>query len=236
MLRWLPLFAGIMPLVAMFGAFAIGVAYETLPDCNPIIDGCRSISATGRKPPGSFLFRAIMLPQAILLAFTWYLSLLWLRKVRADLGQGMQITIVIAAIVNAVALIIYVTFLGTTEPIYEFMRRTGIYFGFLGQALAQILIAIALLKTSLKPLSRAMLSIMIFVFSIGILNLVLKATLADPDPAENRIEWIASIMMQIWFFVLFVAWRRTEADFSVRIGPARAAEHGLVGQGPQERD
>ena len=65
MLQWLPFIAGLMPLIAMFGAFALGVAYEVLPDCNPIIDGCRSISATGRQPPGSFLFRAIMLPNIL---------------------------------------------------------------------------------------------------------------------------------------------------------------------------
>jgi hypothetical protein len=61
-----------------------------------------------------------------------------------------------------------------------------------------------------------MLGIIVVVFAIGILNLVLKATLADPDPAENRIEWIASILMQAWFFVLFVAWRRTGARISVQ--------------------
>jgi hypothetical protein len=205
-----------MPLIAMFGAFAIGVYYEVFPDCNPIIDGCSSISATGRRPPGSFLFRAIMLPQGILLAFVWYLSLLWLRSLRPDLGRGIQWGLVIAGVVNAIALIVYVTFLGTSEPIYEFMRRTGIYFGFLGMAVAQLLVASAMLRTKLNSLARLMLAISAVVVAIGILNLALKATLPDPDPAENRIEWIASILMQAWFFVLFVAWRRTGAEISVR--------------------
>jgi hypothetical protein len=219
-LRWLPLIAGLMPLIAMFGAFAIGVAYEVLPDCNPIIDGCRSISATGRRPPGSFLFRAIMLPQGILLGFVWYLSWLWLRSLRPDLGRGISITILAAGFINVIAMIIYVTFLGTSEPIYEFMRRTGIYFGFLGMAVAQLAVALAMLPTSLKPLAQTMFAISIAVFLLGILNLVLKSVLADPDPAENRIEWIATILMQIWYFVLFVAWRRTGAEFSVRIRPS----------------
>ena len=217
MLRWLPLIAGILPLVAMFGAFAIGVAYGTLPDCNPLIDGCRSISATGRQPPGSFLFRAIMLPQAMIFAFTWYLSWRWLRRLLPDIGRGYEIPLLVAGIVNPVALIIYVTFLGTSEPIYEFMRRTGIYFGFLGIAVAQLVIALAMLRTTLRSLARIMLGMSAFVFAIGILNLVLKATLDDPDPAENRIEWIASIVIQAWFLVLFVAWRRTGASFSVQI-------------------
>jgi hypothetical protein len=218
MLRWLPLLAGVLPLIAMFGAFAIGVAYGTLPDCNPIIDGCRSISATGRQPPGSFLFRAIMMPQAVILAFMWYLSYLWLRRLPPGIGRAHELLILIAGVVNPVALIVYLTFLGTSEPIYEFMRRIGIYFGFLGIAVAQLVIALAMLRTELRDLARLMLGIIAVVFLVGILNLVLKATLSDPDPAENRIEWIASILLQAWFFVLFVAWRRTDARFSVRLG------------------
>lgn len=220
MLRWLPFFAGVLPLIAMFGAFAIGVAYEVLPDCNPLIDGCRSISATGRQPPGSILFRAIMLPQAILLGFIWYLSVLWLRKLEPSPSGTICLVILVAGVINVVALIIYITFLGTTEPIYEFMRRTGIYFGFLGMAVAQLTIAFVLLRTRLRPLARAMLSISSVVFALGILNLLLKSVLADPDPAENRIEWIATILMQAWYFYLFVAWRRTGVEFSVRVGPA----------------
>ena len=209
-----------MPLVAMFGAFAIGVAYDVLPDCNPVIDGCRSISATGRQPPGSFLFRAIMLPQGIVLWFVWYLSVRWLRQVRPQMSRSRSALILGAGLVNAIALIVYVTFLGTSEPIYEFMRRTGIYFGFAGMAFAQLFVALAMLGTELRPIARVMLGINGFVLAIGVLNLILKATLADPDAAENRIEWIATILMQLWFFLLFAAWRRTGADFRVSVRPA----------------
>lgn len=219
-LRWLPFLAGILPLIAMFGAFALGSAYGVLPDCNPLIDGCCSISATGRQPPGSFLFRAIMLPQGILLGFVWYLSVLWLDRLKPTPGRVMRSTILAAGLVNVLALIIYVTFLGTSEPVYEFMRRSGIYFGFMGMAVAQILIAGVLLRTELRSLAKAMLSIGAVILMLGILNLLLKSVLDDPDPAENRIEWIAAIIMQAWFFVLFVAWHRTGADFSVRIRPA----------------
>jgi len=219
-LRWLPFLAGILPLIAMFGAFVLGIAYGVLPDCNPLVDGCCSISATGRRPPGSFLFRAIMLPQGILLGFVWYLSVLWLDQLGPAPGRAMRSAILAAGLVNALALIVYVTFLGTSEPIYEFMRRSGIYFGFLGMAVAQILIAGDLLRTELRSLAKGMLSLGGVILILGILNLILKSVLDDPDPAENRIEWIAAIIMQAWFFVLFVAWRRSGARFSVRVGPA----------------
>ena len=66
-LRLLPLLAGLAPLFAAYMAFGIGVYAEALPACIPFLDGCASVSATGRKPPGSYLFRAVMLPQSVLL-------------------------------------------------------------------------------------------------------------------------------------------------------------------------
>jgi hypothetical protein len=214
-LHWLPFIAGLIPLIGMFGAFALGVAYDVLPDCNPIIDGCRSISATGRQAPGSFLFRATMLPNAVVLAFVWYLCVLWLQSLPAGLSRSRSAAILIAGLINVVALIVYVTFLGTSEPIYEFMRRTGIYFAFAGGAFAQLFIALAMRKTNLRSIAKAMLALNLLVLALGLLNLALKSVLADPDPSENRIEWISTILLQAWFFLLFIAWRRSGADFEV---------------------
>jgi len=225
MFRYLPLLAGALPLVAMFGALWIGIASETLPACFPPLDGSISISATGRKPPGSFLFRAVMLPHALLLAFLWYLTVLWLRSLDPDLRRSTTKAILISGLVGSLALIIYVTFLGTKEPIYEFMRRVGIYFGYLGTALAQLFVALALVRISkaladerLRKVARVLVAVCVVAFCLGILNSVLKLVLEDADASENRIEWIVSILMQSYFFVLFLAWRSTGMTTLVRIG------------------
>lgn len=224
LLRFVPLLAGALPLIAMFGALWIGVAYETLPACFPPLDGCLSISATGRKPPGSFLFRALMLPHSLLLVFLWYLSVLWLRSLEADLRKSTATAILISGCIGALALIVYVTFLGTREPLYEFMRRFGIYFAFLGTAIAQLLVALALARISkalhnerLLRLARVLLTLCAAAFALGILNSVLKAVLPDANASENQIEWIASVLMQIYFLVLFIAWRSTGMTALVRV-------------------
>jgi len=215
-LRILPLLAGILPLVAMFGAFWLGVYNDVVPECIPFVDGCTSISATGRKPPGSFLFRAIMLPQAAVLFALWYLTVLWLRALYPSLRRSTSTAILVSGVIGASALIVYVTFLGTKEPIYEFMRRTGIYFGFLGIALAQLFTAIAVVRISkligresLLKLARFMLGLCLAAFALGVINVVGKMILADADAMENSIEWIASVIMQCYFFVLYFAWRET---------------------------
>jgi len=224
LLRFLPLLAAALPLIAMFGALWIGVAYETLPVCFPPLDGCYSISATGRRPPGSFLFRAMMLPHTLLLVFLWYLTTQWLRSLDPDLRRSTSRAIMISGVVGALALIVYVTFLGTKEPLYEFMSRFGIYFAYLGTAVAQLLVALTLARISkalhnerLLKLARVLLTVCAVTFGLGILNSVLKAVLLDANASENQIEWIASVLIQIYFLVLFLAWRLTGMTTSVRI-------------------
>lgn len=222
--RFIPLLAAALPLVAMFGALWMGIAHEALPACFPPLDGCFSISATGRKPPGSFLFRALMLPHALLLVFLWYFAVQWLRALDAGLRRSTSTAIIICGVVGALALIVYVTLLGTREPLYEFMRQTGIYFAFLGTALAQLLVALALARISkalqderLLKLARVLLTLIAAAFCLGILNSFLKIMLLDAHVSENRIEWISSVLMQIYFLVLFVAWRATDMTALVRV-------------------
>jgi hypothetical protein len=214
--RLLPLLAGLMPFTAMVGAFLIGRVYGVLPDCIPVIDGCLSISATGRRPPGSFLFKALMLPYSIVLVFLWFYAVEWLRALNPQLSKVTVRSILISGIVGALALIVYVTFLGTKEPIYEFMRRTGIYFAFLGTGLAQLFVAVPLLRIArwepwrvLQAKARALVSLSAFLFGLGILNIIMRRVLPDPDPAENIIEWLAALGMQVHFVILYVVWRAT---------------------------
>lgn len=226
LLRLLPLIAGAVPLAAVFGAFWIGVVNEVLPFCIPLIDGCVSISATGRRPPGSFLFRAVMMPQSMLLLIVWFFSILWLRSLEPRLQRSTSVAILSSGVVGSLALIVYVTFLGTKEPVYEFMRRIGIYFAFLGGGVAQILIAIALHRISksssldrLLNTARIMLVLCSIPLSLGILNVILKSILDDPGHIENRIEWIVFVVMQCYFFVLYDAWRYTGFTASVSARP-----------------
>ena len=218
LLRALPLVAGIVPIVAIFLSYGIGVRSGVLAECNPFLDGCVSISATGRYLPASLLFHAVMLPQSALLLFIWYFASLWLRSVAPDSRAPLIVNS--AGLVGALALILYVTFLGTTGSVYEFMRRFGIYLYFLGTAIAQLALALALLSrirrghlAHLKRATVAMLWLCILPFALGILNVVLKAVLADADAWENRIEWLAALSMQGYFVALYIAWR--ESDFAI---------------------
>ncbi len=223
LIRWLPLIAGIVPFVGVHVCYLLAVRHGYLPACIPYVDGCVSISATGRYPPASFLFRAFELPLAAFLVVTWYFTVEWLRALRPSHSRTTSVAILICGVAGAIALIVYVTFLGTKEPIYEFMRRFGIYFYFLGTTLAQLFVALSLRNTRNESLGRlpdALLWLCVSPFALGLFNLVQKALLeyATANAIENSIEWLASTMMQVYFVVLYFAWRRTGFDVRVTAG------------------
>jgi hypothetical protein len=58
-------------------------------------------------------------------------------------------------------------------------------------------------------------------FAFGALNLVLKAVLEDSDRAENRIEWIFAMQMQLYFLVSYFSWKETHFSASFKAGNAR---------------
>ncbi|MDH5619515.1 MAG: hypothetical protein OEZ11_12920, partial [Gammaproteobacteria bacterium] len=172
--------------------------------------GCTSISSTGRYPPGDRVFRATLLPQATVLAFTWYFAVLWLKSLRPDSRAGN--TILVAGIVGAIALVLYVSYLASNDPFYEIMRSYGVYLYFGGTALAQLVLSLALERSLMQ---RAMVWMTATPWALGIVNFAQKEILGSLNSNENRIEWIASFLMQAWFLLLWVEWRKTRFTVSV---------------------
>jgi len=213
LVRGLPLVTGLVPLVGINLAYWIGVDSDVIPACIPYIDGCTSISATGRYPPGDRLFRAVMLPQAVLLAVTWYFAASWLRSLSPQSKAATPA--LVFGLVGAAALILYVSFLGTKEPFYEFMRRFGIYLYFLGTGIAQIVLTLGLEDSRWR---RGMLWVLAVPWALGLLNFAQKAVRDDSRGLENAIEWIVSVFLQVWFLLLYVGWRRTNFRVTVRTG------------------
>lgn len=213
LIRGLPLIACLAPLIGINLAYWIGADNNVLPACIPYLDGCTSISSTGRYPPGDRLFRAVMLPQAAVLAFTWYFAALWLRSLKPS--SRAPTIIVVSGAIGALALILYVSYLASNDPFYEIMRSYGIYFYFVGTALAQLVLSLALDRSATQ---RAMVWVTVTPFVLGIINLIQKEVLGSLNSNENRIEWIASLLMQVWFILLWTAWRRTRFKIRVRTG------------------
>lgn len=131
----------------------------------------------------------------------------------------------IIGVTGALFLILYVTFLGSEEPFYEFMRRYGVYMYFALNVVAQMMLAYKVLplgrqltNARLLFLTRLQLLLASVPFVLGVLNLILKAVLEHSRPAENRIEWIFAILMQVYFVISYFSWRETQFSVSFTAG------------------
>lgn len=215
-IRILALAAGLLPIIAIHASLLLAINAGAIPACFPYLDGCASISATGRYEPAVFVFKPAMTLQAALLTAYWYAAAGWLHSLSEKPG-GQNIagrSIIGFGTASAIALVIYVTFLGTQTPVYEFMRRFGIYFYFLFMVIAQIILALKTVRLAkltdlprMQQVARWQLLLALIPCLLGILNLVLKATLDDPDATENIIEWFAALMMQTYFLLSWYSWR-----------------------------
>ncbi len=230
LLRLLPLITGFAPIFAAHVSYLIAIHAGVLPACMPYIEGCTSISATGRYPPSSFLFKSVMMPESILMAAYWLFSVAWLRSLERTAGRSANggTMVGVFGVAGAFFLIVYITFLGTEGPVYDFMRRYGVYLYFLFTVLAQLILAARVMSVasslrirSVVAITKIQLAVALIPFALGILNLVLKAVLDDAVAPERIIEWIFALLMHSYFLLSYFSWRATGFDASFSVEKSR---------------
>lgn len=180
------------------------------PVCFPLIDGCLSISAACRSRPVIYLFRTGMFPMVIVLICFWWLNhavlARWLPHRRT-----LRTTVLALSMTGSTFLALYVAYLGTDGPIYEFLRRLGIYVFFGATGFAQLFTTV-LMRTPVRHWAqtseRARTSLLVWriqcvivvsMLLIGPLNLMLKEILVDSNSVENVIEWNFALVMFGWY-------------------------------------
>ena len=181
-----------------------------VPVCFPLIDGCLSISAACRSKPVIYLFRTGMFPMVILLIWFWSLNnavlASWLPK-----RKVLRLTVLVLSITGSTFLAFYIGFLGTDGPVYEILRRLGIYVFFGATGFAQLLTTF-FMHTSVRQWAhteeqahttllvwRIQCFIVVSMLLIGPLNLLLKEILLDSRRVENVIEWNFALAMFGWY-------------------------------------
>ncbi|MEM7611524.1 MAG: hypothetical protein AAF270_07595 [Pseudomonadota bacterium] len=183
----------LLPILAVNLCFQLATTANLIPDCFVYVDGCTSISATGRYGTSYWVFKAMMLPQCVLLVLFWRA----LARYFADSGMRWIVNLTYVA---SAFLVIYVLALGSEGDIYRLMRRYGVFVFFLGTFIAQIAVT--------KRYARRFLPSAVFRLQVALLSIMLLFAIAEvplgtfgleDDRAENIIEWNFSLLMQCWF-------------------------------------
>ncbi len=224
----LALLAGLLPLVATLLATTLSMQQGLVPACNPLWDGCTSISRAARHELPNHLFRALMLPAATLQALVWVLAGRWLVQCGAG-GRGVAMVAPLG-VVAGIALVTYGSFLGTEGAAYRWLRQYGTvgYFGFTclnllltGRALQRLVRAGRLAMPRL--LEHAMVSMAATLVLMGVGNAIVAAAFGQPlkDRVENVTEWWGALIFVLGFVALAELWRRERVTLALDAGPHR---------------
>ena len=206
-----------LPILAINLSYIIAVAAGNVPSCFPYFDGCTSISSTGRSPPSSYIFKPAMIITAVLMIWFWFWTSQWLNLL-GEQSTSFRRQLMVIGSVGAIALFIYVYFLGTEGTIYRLMRRYGVtvYFGF--TYLAQLLLAGRLYRLAkqngnqaLLNISRLMLALCVLLLVIGLISIPVTNNIIDNNVIEMVIEWNLALLLQIYFLFFYFACQHSKS-------------------------
>ena len=215
-IRIVPLIAALLPFLAVHLTYLVAAGSGLVDWCNPYFDSCTSISATGRKPPASYLFRATMLPSAVIMMVYWWFSHGWLSSLNRRAGRTTQSSnhwMLGLGVLACVGLVMYVTVLGERGDAWATQRRVGTILFFSFTFIAQLLLLAQLQRLRPAGVKPALLGLMwgscAILLSLGLLTVLLNAwDEAWYETVEDAFEWNLSLLLQTNFLLGYFVWRQ----------------------------
>ncbi|WP_024890733.1 hypothetical protein [Luteimonas huabeiensis] len=214
----LPAAIALILLLGTHAAWALSVQAGIVPPCIPYLEGCTSISRAAREGPANPAFRLLMLPCAPAIGLHWWLAGRWLAAAGAH-GRMVRT----AGVLAAVALAVYVAFLGTEGEAYRFLRRYGVVAFFGAGFLAQVAFLRALGSGALarRASVRALRAVCVLMLLLGVAHVVALAAVGGSpfqDRFENALEWLLGLGLVAWFAAHAALWRAVGAALRLEVG------------------
>lgn len=191
-----------------------------MPGCFPYLEGCTSVSATGRYGWSYFLFKGGLLPSATLIALYWWLVRNWLLATEGRATRAAN-AILVVGLAAAAFLALYALFLGHKGDTYNLLRRFGVtcFFGF--SYLAHLLLLWRVGRMSPRTVSprlyRAQTVLAAGLLVLGLGSIPVSNFGADSKAIINAIEWTFCILLQMQYLLTWAAWRATGFRLEARV-------------------
>ena len=226
----LPLLAALLPALGTVVALWVSIELAVIESCNPFMTGCVSVSRAARHGLANYLFRALVLPGAVLQCLTWMLCRDWLLA----LGSAPRLRVLLVPWLGALAaifLVLYGTFLGTEGRTYRWLRLYGTI-GYFGCTYLCLLIATGEIRERVRAapalaawrIDRVLLAAVVALLLIGLTS----ATVAPffekgvKDRIENVAEWWLGAGYTVCLVALALLWKRS--GFRIRIVTCRNSD------------
>jgi hypothetical protein len=187
-------------------------SFELVEHCRVFIDGCISISASGRQEPAVFVFRATIIPVGVLLMLVWWLNVHWLRLM-GHTSRVQRAAIHLLGTASPVLLICYIALIGSAGEIDHAIRQAVITTYFPVTLMAKIILASLLLSRCPANLPRwlphTMLAMAAIVLSLAVASVIFDSLMDDPSVAHNLMQWHGTTAFAAWYLLLARAWQLT---------------------------
>ena len=219
-LKAIPLATALLPAVAVHVCYLLAAYQGHISWCFPYLSECVSISATGRHSPESVVFRAAIIPTAVLMIVYWRLNWEWLKKLETHMVL-LNRTMLWFGIVAALGLFVYSSILGQVGDLYRLQRRIGMILFYSFTYLAQLLMTIqmaSVIRTRGVLISmstyRSLSAICSAVAILGATSLLSWTIYDDYRRHEDAFEWWLTLLLLGHTFITYFAWR--ESGFQAR--------------------
>lgn len=212
--------AGVLPIVGVNLAYWLAQDAGHVPSCFVFLDGCTSVSATGRVPPGSLVFKATLLPTAVITAIYWYLASLWLQSL-GDRSPTQRM-LPWMGFLAALFLSLYTAVLGHVDASYDIARRIAVL-AYLSLALMSQLLLTKRVEDRYRAgkliprwVLRAKVALLAVMIILGLTLIPASLWTADSKTIEYVLEWNFCVLLAAYYPLTACAWSAT--GFHLRLG------------------
>lgn len=221
-LRFIPLLVALLPFLCIHLCYIVSAAFEHVAWCVPYWDSCTSISRLGRQLPEKLIFKALMIPTAVLSCAFWLILGKWLRW-QYQVGKPLMVLGVLANIF----VVIYVVALGEVGDAYYLMRRVGVILFFSLTMFSQLMFVHYMQRhivtnschASVRHIYQIQYGLALVVFIVGIGSVLLDVFYEHYDNIEDAIEWILALLINAHFLTHYWLWKYL--DINIRFDDSK---------------
>ena len=220
-IHFIPLWAALVPLITINITYLIAADLEHVRSCIPYLQGCASVSSTGREVPESLFFKAGFLPTALVLAIFWHLCARFLAM--AGQPSAKLHTLRALGVIVGVSLTVYALTLGLNDGYFPELRRAGIVGFTLCTFLAEVLFWMWYAPLRIDATRRIWLWLIVLSLALPLLDIIseiAKWAGAPRKPTNNTIAWNAFVVTSAYYAVVARLWWHHGFGYQLRIRSA----------------
>lgn len=199
--------AAVLPFVTFNTTYLIASSLEHVQSCFTYLQGCTSVSSTGRQFPETILFKAGVLTLAIVLAVHWHRAANYLQPLGLSSGGARSLRVI--AYVSAVALSIYAITLGLPDEQFGTLRRIGTHGFAFSSWILQITFVVVYRPCRIAATRvtwRWLVAITCALLLVGAASEFAKSTGLPRKTTNNIAAWNAFLVLTAFYAVLARHW------------------------------